>query len=64
MPVATAVALSSTAVSLASCPADLDGDGWVSGPDLSLVLGNWTGSGVGDLDGDGFVGGGDRKSVV
>ena len=42
-----------------ACPADLDGDGTVSGSDLGLLLGNWGGSGVGDLDGDGNVSGSD-----
>jgi hypothetical protein len=42
-----------------ACPADLDGDGTVSGSDLGLLLGNWGGSGIGDLDGDGNVSGSD-----
>jgi hypothetical protein len=42
-----------------ACPADLDGDGTVTGADLGLLLGNWGGSGVGDLDGDGNVSGSD-----
>ena len=42
------------------CPADLDDDGFVSGSDLGLLLGQWGfGSGPADLDGDGFVSGSD-----
>jgi hypothetical protein len=57
-----AAAVSTT--SWGSCPADLDGDGLVSGPDLALLLGNWTGSGTGDLNGDGLVGGGDLAALL
>ena len=53
-----------TATSWASCPADLDGDGWVGGPDLTMLLGNWTGTGTGDLNGDGLVGGGDLAALL
>jgi hypothetical protein len=43
-----------------ACPADLDGDGSVSGADLGLLLGQWGfGSGSADLDDDGFVSGSD-----
>ena len=42
-----------------ACPADLDGDGTVSGSDLGLLLGNWGNPGQGDLDGDGNVSGAD-----
>ena len=43
------------------CPADLDGDGVVSGSDIGLLLGDWGACGgcPSDLDGDGIVGGGD-----
>ncbi|MEE2973330.1 MAG: PQQ-dependent sugar dehydrogenase [Planctomycetota bacterium] len=41
------------------CPADLDGDGVVSGGDIGVLLSNWGQSGVGDLDGDGVVDGSD-----
>jgi hypothetical protein len=43
-----------------ACPADLDGDGFVSGSDLGLLLGQWgPGSGSADLDDDGSVSGSD-----
>jgi hypothetical protein len=41
------------------CPADLNGDGAVTGSDLGLLLGNWGFSGTGDLNGDGTVSGSD-----
>lgn len=45
----------------ASCPADLDGDGAVSGADLGLLLSAWGTmvTGGADLDDDGTVGGAD-----
>ena len=47
------------------CPADLDGDGRVTGADLSLVLGGWGQSGTSaDLDGDGVIGGADLALVL
>jgi hypothetical protein len=39
--------------------ADLNGDGWVDGADLGLLLLQWGGAGSGDLDGNGIVDGGD-----
>jgi hypothetical protein len=49
----------------ACCPADLDGDGRVTGADLSLVLGGWGQSGTSaDLDGDGVIGGADLALVL
>ena len=36
-------------------PADLNGDWLVNAMDLSLLLANWGGSGVGDITGDGIV---------
>lgn len=40
----------------AACPADLNGDGFVSLPDLNLVLSNFgSNSDAGDANGDGFV---------
>jgi hypothetical protein len=51
--------------SSADCPADLDGDGVVGGPDLAMLLGEWGGSGSGtDLDGNGVVDGGDLASLL
>lgn len=45
------------------CPADLDGDGFVAGSDLALLLGNWGGA-AGDIDGDGMIGGGDLAVML
>lgn len=41
------------------CPADLDGDGFVGGSDLGILLASWGVGTAADLDGDGFVGGSD-----
>lgn len=41
------------------CLADLNGDGFVNGGDLGLMLGAWGGAGPGDLDGNGVVDGAD-----
>ena len=43
----------------APCPADLNGDGSVTGADLGLLLGAWGTNGPGDLNGDGTVTGAD-----
>ena len=40
-------------------PADLNGDGAVTGADLGLLLSNWGNAGQGDLNGDGSVNGAD-----
>ncbi|MCH2144934.1 MAG: hypothetical protein MK082_07280 [Phycisphaerales bacterium] len=49
----------------ACCPADIDGDGKVTGADLSLVLGAWgTSEESADLDSDGLVGGADLALVL
>lgn len=45
-------------------PADLDGDGTVGAPDLSLLLGNWGDAGVGDIDNDGTVGAADLALLL
>jgi probable HAF family extracellular repeat protein len=42
-----------------ACPADLDGNGAVTGFDLGLLLSQWGAPGSGDLDGSGDVGGAD-----
>ncbi|MFN9953355.1 MAG: GC-type dockerin domain-anchored protein, partial [bacterium] len=47
-----------------ACPADLDGDGFVSAADLSALLGNWGNSGTGDIDGDGFVNAADLSALL
>jgi plastocyanin len=45
-------------------PADLNGDGIVNGADLTMLLGNWGGTGTGDLDGNGVVGAGDLAVLL
>lgn len=42
-----------------ACPADLDGDGMVSGADIGLLLAGWGLPGASDLDGDGTTNGAD-----
>jgi hypothetical protein len=39
----------------APCPADLNANGAVDAPDITALLSNWGGSGVGDINGDGVV---------
>ena len=47
------------------CPADLDGDGEVSGSDLSMLLGAWGGGDADlDLDGDEFIDGSDLAFLL
>jgi hypothetical protein len=46
------------------CPADLDGNGVVSGGDLGIMLGQWGGPGSADLDGNGIVAGGDLAILL
>ena len=43
---------------------DLDGDGFISGPDLGLLLGNWGSAGRGDLDASGSVDGADLGTLL
>ena len=43
---------------------DLNGDGFVNGADLSILLGAWGTSGPGDLNGDGSVGGADLSVLL
>jgi len=47
---------------------DVNGDGWVGGDDLTIILEYWgqsvTGRGQGDLNGDFFVGGDDYSEVL
>ncbi|MSR28636.1 MAG: hypothetical protein EXS03_03550 [Phycisphaerales bacterium] len=43
---------------------DINGDWIVNGADLSAVLGNWGGTGLGDLDFDGVVGGPDLTVII
>jgi hypothetical protein len=42
----------------------LNGDGAVSGIDLTLLLGAWGTSGSADLNGDGIIGGGDLTILL
>ena len=44
--------------------ADINGDSLVNGFDLSLMLANWGGSGIGDLNFDGLVGGPDLAVLL
>lgn len=46
------------------CPADLSGDGLVSGADLTVVLGLWGAPGAADLDKSGVADGGDLAIVL
>ena len=46
------------------CPADLNFDGVVSGPDLAIVLGSWSQTGCADLDESGQVDGADISIVL
>ncbi|MSR69546.1 MAG: hypothetical protein EXS17_04290 [Phycisphaerales bacterium] len=48
----------------AANPADFNGDGLVNGVDLSILLGNWAGSGQGDANGDGVVNGTDLSVLL
>ena len=49
-------------------PGDVDGNGYVSAPDLTIVISNWGMSGAirtdGDLDGDGTVSAPDYTEVI
>ncbi len=47
-----------------ACAPDFDGDGFVAGSDLAVILSNWGGSGSGDLDGDNLVGGADLTTML
>ena len=60
----TAVAVAVRGPSAASIPADLNGDGAVNAADLSALLGNWGGTGVGDINGDGTVGAADLSVLL
>ncbi|MBL9121962.1 MAG: hypothetical protein JNL80_18795 [Phycisphaerae bacterium] len=46
------------------CPADLNGDGEVSGADLGVLLGGWGSPGATDLDGSGSTGGADLAILL
>ncbi len=56
------VAVTVTARSLYS--ADISGDGFINGADLSALLSNWGGSGMGDIDYDGAVDGTDLTFLL
>ena len=47
-----------------SCPADLNGDGFVTGADLGIMLGNWGLWAPGDLNYDGVVNGADLGMLL
>ena len=48
-----------------SAPADLDGDLFIGGADLTLMLAAWgTDSSLADLDGDGIIGGADLTILL
>ncbi len=47
-----------------ACAPDFDGDGFVAGSDLAVILSNWGGGGTGDLDGDNLVGGSDLATML
>ena len=53
-----------TAADHSSNPADLNGDGVVSGIDLATLLSNWGGSGAGDINGDGIISGPDLAAIL
>ena len=44
--------------------ADINGDSIVNGIDLSAMIANWGGSGIGDLNFDGSVGGPDLAALL
>lgn len=48
----------------ASTPGDLNGDRRVDAVDLSILLGQWGGSGIADLDGSGLVGAADLAILL
>ena len=52
----------------ATLPGDANGDGWVGGDDLTIILTNWGMDGQtreqGDLTGEGFIGGDDYTEVL
>lgn len=47
-----------------ACSGDLNGDGTVGGPDLSIMLSSWGSDGPGDLDGDNVVSGTDLATLL
>lgn len=47
-----------------ACPADVSSDGTVNGVDLSILLANWGGTGMGDVNNDGNVNGADLAAVL
>jgi hypothetical protein len=67
LPGATAGSMSltlSVTVQATGNPADLDGDGFVNGSDLAILLNQWGGPGSADLDGDGTVLGSDLAIML
>jgi hypothetical protein len=49
---------------VSACPADFDGDRVVGASDLSQLLANWGGAGIGDIDGDGVVAASDLSALL
>ncbi|RLS65362.1 MAG: hypothetical protein DWH96_01200 [Planctomycetota bacterium] len=45
-------------------PADLNGDFVVDGADLSILLNNWGGTGLGDIDASGSVDAADLAAML
>ncbi len=59
------VDMDSMSIQLAATnPADFNGDGTVNGTDLTMLLSNWGGSGLGDANGDGVVNGVDLSMLL
>ena len=57
----------STVASKASCPTDLNGDGWTNGGDARILMANWGpchASFAGDFNGDRFVDGADLGYLI
>jgi hypothetical protein len=50
--------------SAGSCPADLNGDGSVTGADLGKLLGDWGQATASDIDGSGVVDGADLGRLL
>ena len=59
-------AVDEISISSVTCavPADLNGDGFINGADLTILLNGWGGSGLGDIDGDGFINGSDLTILL
>ena len=62
------VSISGDIIAASLLPGDVDGNGYVSGPDLTYIITNWGMTGAtraqGDLSGDGTVAGADYTEVI